>query len=152
MSELKSKKYLESFSKTERLNTPITDERRRRLDGLFGALYTMSGDGYVFLNDMKYDYSRWSIPLVDDFGLESEYMYNAGNIWHEYIHPDDINVYSEAVKAALCGNAEIRPILYRARKTDGSYVQLSTRAFVLFDIEGNPEYFGGLIIPKGCCR
>ena len=151
-SELKSKKYLESFSKTERLNTPITDERRRRLDGLFGALYTMSGDGYVFLNDMKYDYSRWSIPLVDDFGLESEYMYNAGNIWHEYIHPDDINVYSEAVKAALCGNAEIRPILYRARKTDGSYVQLSTRAFVLFDIEGNPEYFGGLIIPKGCCR
>jgi len=31
-------------------------------------------------------------------------------------------------------------------------VQLSTRAFVLFDIEGNPEYFGGLIIPKGCCR
>ena len=52
-SELKSKKYLESFRKTERLNTPITDERRRRLNGLFGALYTMSGDGYVFLNDMK---------------------------------------------------------------------------------------------------
>ncbi len=118
------------------------------LDGMFGALLTIAGDGYVYLNDMKYDYSRWALSLIDDFGLQSEYMYHADSIWLEYIHPDDIKVYKEAVEAVLRGNAEVRPICYRARKTNGKYILLSTRGFVLSDKEGNPEYFGGIIIPQ----
>jgi hypothetical protein len=96
---------------------------------------------------MKYDYSRWALSLVDDFGLESEYMYHAGDIWLNYIHPDDVNVYKDAVNAVLSGNAELRLIYYRARKADGSYALLTTRGFVLKDKEGKPEYFGGIMIP-----
>ncbi len=146
--ELKSMTTKDSYLNMDKIDTPITDERRRLLDGLFGALYTVAGGGYVYLNDMKYDFSRWSLPLIDDFGLESEYMYHADRIWQEYIHPEDMSVYKDAVDAVLCGDYELRPILYRAKQKDGTYVMLSTRGFVLSDKEGNPEYFGGIIIRK----
>ena len=145
---LKSMSAKDGFMNMNKIDTPITDERRRLLDGLFGAMYTIAGSGYVYLNDMKYDFSRWSLSLIDDFGMESEYMYYADKIWQEYIHPDDLSAYKEAVDAVLSGDAEVRPVVYRARKKDGTYVLLSTRGFVLSDRDGNPDYFGGIIIVK----
>lgn len=145
---LKSMSAKDGFMNMNKIDTPITDERRRLLDGLFGAMYTIAGSGYVYLNDMKYDFSRWSLSLIDDFGMESEYMYHADKIWQEYIHPDDLSAYKEAVDAVLSGDAEVRPVVYRARKKDGTYVLLSTRGFVLSDKDGNPDYFGGIIIVK----
>ena len=73
-------------------------------------------------------------------------MYHADQVWKNYIHPDDVKIYNYAVDAVLCGNAELRFITYRAKKTDGKYVVLSTRGFVLTDEDGNPEYFGGIIV------
>lgn len=145
---LKSMSAKDGFMNMNKIDTPITDERRRLLDGLFDAMYTIAGSGYVYLNDMKYDFSRWSLSLIDDFGMESEYMYHADKIWQEYIHPDDLSAYKEAVDAVLSGDAEVRPVVYRARKKDGTYVLLSTRGFVLSDRDGNPDYFGGIIIVK----
>ena len=145
---LKSMSAKDGFMNMNKIDTPITDERRRLLDGLFDAMYTIAGSGYVYLNDMKYDFSRWSLSLIDDFGMESEYMYHADKIWQEYILPDDLSAYKEAVDAVLSGDAEVRPVVYRARKKDGTYVLLSTRGFVLSDRDGNPDYFGGIIIVK----
>ena len=143
---LKSGRLIEEFRGVDKIEELIPDERRRMLDALFGALFTVSGGGYIFLNDMRYDFSRWSLQLVDDFGLESEYMYHADRIWKEYIHPDDLQVYDDAVAAALCGEAELKQIFYRSRRRDGSYALLTTRAFVLNDADGVPEYFGGIIL------
>ena len=145
---IKSQKVLTGFRAMDVIDTPIPDERRRMLDSLFGALYTVAGGGYIYANDMHYDFSRWSLPLIDDFNLESEYMYHAGTIWQEYVHPEDIDVYKEAVDAVFCGDAEIRSIYYRVRKPDGSYVLMTTRGFVLVDFNGDPEYFGGIMIPQ----
>ncbi len=146
--EMKSVHLINGFTNMERIEEPITDERRRLLDKLFGALYTIAGEGYVFLNDMRYDFSRWSLSLIDDFNLASEYMYHADRIWQNCIHPDDLQVYRKAVDAAICGNAQVTSFYYRARLADGSYILLTTRAFILSDSEGNPDYFGGIIIPK----
>ena len=143
---LKARSAVQSVGRTDGGSNLITDERRRLLDSLFGAMYTIAGEGYVYLNDLRYDYSRWSMKLVNDFGLKSEYMYHADKIWHDYIHPDDVEKYDEAVEAVLRGNMELRPLLYRARRADGTYATLSTRGFVLTDKDGNPEYFGGIII------
>ena len=143
---LKSNSLIKNFREMDKLDIPITDDRKRMLDSLFGALYTVSGGGYVYLNDMKFDYSRWSLRLVDDFGLSSEYMYHAESIWMDYVHPEDKKVYKDAVDAVLKGNAEVKHIYYRARKPDGTYVSLTTRGFVLTDSKGNPDYFGGIII------
>ena len=67
-------------------------------------------------------------------------------VWQEFIHPDDMDTYRDAVNAVLNGNAELRPIIYRARRPDGTYVMLATRGFVLSDSKGDPEYFGGIMI------
>ena len=48
--------------------------------------------------------------------------------------------------AVLRGDMELRPLIYRAKKIDGTYAILSTRGFVLTDSAGEPEYFGGIII------
>ncbi len=146
--ELKSIRLIEGLANMERIDAEIPDERKRMLDSLFGALYTVAGEGYVYICDMKYDFSRWSLSLVVDFDLESEYMYHADRIWQNYIHPEDLEAYRKAVDVAICGNAQVTPFFYRARLADGSYVTLTTRAFILNDSEGNPEYFGGIIIPQ----
>ena len=146
--EVKSKGIVESFRKMDELEKTIPPERRRILDGLFGALATIAGGSYIYLNDMRYDFSRWSLSIINDFDMESEYMYHADHIWEKYVHPEDMQVYKDAVDAVLCGNAELRRIYYRVRKPDGSYVAVTTRGFVLCDSEGKPEYFGGIIIPQ----
>ena len=146
--KLKSIRLIDDFGKMNDIKDPIPAERRRLLDGFFEAMYTIAGSGYVYLNDMRYDFSRWSLPLVDDFGLASEYMYHADSIWLNYIHPEDADAYRKAIDAVLCNDAEVRQIYYRARKADGTYVLLTTRGFVLTDNKGKPEYFGGIIIPQ----
>ena len=145
---MKSVHLIDGFANMDRVEKLIPDERRRLLDGMFGALYTVAGEGYVYLNDMRYDFSRWSISLVDDFNLESEYMYHADRIWQNYVHPEDLQVYRKAVDTAICGNAQVTPFYYRARMADGTYVMLTTRAFIMSDSDGNPDYFGGIIIPQ----
>lgn len=130
------------------MEIPISDERKRKLDSLFGAFFTIAGDGYVYLNDLRYDYSRWSLPFVDDFGIESEYMYHAGKIWQEHVHPDDLAAYKEVIDGVIQGTSDMMYLHYRARKADGTYVYISPRAFILNDGNGNPEYFGGILIPQ----
>ena len=146
--ELKTVIAAENSPKTETSEQEIPDERKRLLDNFFGAIYTTVGDGYVFLTDMKYSYSRWSLSLVNDFGLPSEYMYHVEKIWEKCIHPEDLDRYLEVVGAVLEGESVLYSISYRARKTDGTYVFLKPRGFVICDSNGEPEYFGGIIIPQ----
>ena len=127
---------------------PIPDDRKRRLDSLFGALFTMAGEGYVYLNDLRYDYSRWSLEFVDDFGLPSEYMYHAGKIWETFVHPDDMEHYKGVVDSVISGESDMDFLRYRARRPDGTYITIQPRAFVMNDKDGNPEYFGGILIPQ----
>ena len=147
-SKLKSKKLIDDFHRMDTIKEPIPEDRRARLDALFGAMCTIADGGYVYLNDMRYDFSRWSLPLINDFGLAAEYMYHADSIWQNYVHPEDVDAYRRAVDAVLSKEAAVTPIYYRAKKADGTYVLLTTRGFVLSDENGNPEYFGGIIIQQ----
>ena len=146
--ELKAEAAVEKIKKSEAIDQEIPEERKRLLDSFFDALYTTAGDGYVFLTDLKYSYSRWSLALVNDFGLPSEYMYHVEKIWEKYIHPEDTGRYQEVVEAVLKENSVLYSISYRARKADGTYVFLKPRGFVMCDSNGEPEYFGGIIIPQ----
>ena len=129
------------------VEVPYPDERKRKLDVLFGAFFTMAGDGYVYLNDLKYDYSRLSVALVDDFNIPSEYMYHAGVMWEKHVHPEDLSRYKEVTDAILFGKGEVKFLRYRVRKPDGTYMEIQPRSFILDDSDGNPEYYGGIIIP-----
>lgn len=145
---LKALKAAESDKKIFGVEKSISEVRKRMLNNLFAALYTVAGGGYVFLNDISSDYSRCSLPFVDDFGIESEYLYHAEQVWQKSIHPDDVKAYRDAVDKVFKGASDGFPICYRAKKADGSYVLLSSRTFVLSDGEGRPDFFGGIIFPQ----
>ena len=146
--ELKSGSIMEEIRKHEIIDQKIPDERIRKLDRLYGALHTVAGDGYIFLTDLKYDYSRWSLSAIDDFGLPTDYMYNVEDVWKKYIHPEDVDKYVEAAASVLEGTPVLYSITYRAKKADGTYITLKPRGFILNDSKGIPEYFGGIMIPQ----
>ncbi|MCR5272641.1 MAG: EAL domain-containing protein [Lachnospiraceae bacterium] len=123
----------------------ITQERKRKLAALFKALSIVADDSYVYICDMHYDYSIWSRSLVATFGLPSEYMYNAGKIWEEHVHPDDREVYKKGIDEIFQGKSEGHDMQYRAQKPNGEYDVCTCRGIVFFDEKGEPEYFGGAI-------
>jgi diguanylate cyclase (GGDEF)-like protein len=49
--EMKSIHLIDGFSSMDRIGTSISEERKRMLDGMFGALYTIAGGGYVYICD-----------------------------------------------------------------------------------------------------
>ncbi|MCR4624608.1 MAG: EAL domain-containing protein [Lachnospiraceae bacterium] len=121
------------------------EKAKKRLDSVFDAFSIVADDTYVFLCDMKYDYSRWSKALVETFNLPSEYMYEAGKIWEEHIHPDDRQAYKEGIDAVFSGKQAGHDIQYRAKLPNGEYAICTCRGLVIKDNDGNSEYFGGAI-------
>ncbi|MBQ7587867.1 MAG: GGDEF and EAL domain-containing protein [Lachnospiraceae bacterium] len=127
----------------------IDRESKRRLDSLYEAFSTVAQDAYVFLCNMKYDYSRWSKNAVNFFGLPGEYMENAGGIWEEYIHPDDRADYHASIERIFTNSDSGHDMQYRARAVDGSYVVCTCRGVVMMGEDGKPLYFGGSIKNHG---
>ena len=127
----------------------ITDERRKYLDSLFKSFEVVSEGTYVYLCDMKYDFSRWSKSAVDTYGLPSEYMYGAGDIWENHIHPEDREAYHKGIDEIFAGNAAGHDMQYRARRVTGEYDVCTCRGVVIRDVNGEPDYFAGTIRNHG---
>ena len=127
----------------------IPEERIKLLDSLFEAFSIVAEGTYVYLCDMKYDYSRWSKTAVDSFGLPAEYMNGAGDIWEEHIHPEDRAAYRGSIEAIFRGEDDGHDMQYRARRRSGEYDVCTCRGIVIRDAEGNPDYFGGAIRNHG---
>ena len=148
---LKEQKLLqESHSLKEKAEIRvISEERRIMLDTLFRSFEIVADGTYVYLCDMKYDYSRWSKNAVDAFGLPSEYMYGAGDIWENYIHPEDREAYHKGIDDIFSGNAAGHDMQYRACRTTGEYDVCTCRGVVIRDPSGEPDYFAGSIRNHG---
>lgn len=127
----------------------IPNEEKFRLESLFHAFEIVSEGTYVYLCDMRYDISKWSKAAVDCFDLPSEYMYRAGDIWEQRIHPDDRISYRSGITDIFAGNASGHDMQYRAMRRDGEYDVCTCRGIVLRDNNGKPEYFVGVIRNHG---
>ena len=127
----------------------MTDDAKKRLDSLFEAFSIIAEGKYIFLSDMRYDYSRWSQKAVDFFDLPSQYMENAGAIWAAHVHPDDRENYEKSIADIFSGKATGHDMQYRALASDGNYVVCTCRGVVICDADGNPMYFGGAILNHG---
>ncbi len=150
-SRLKELKILsESYSLKEEASVKtITEERRKMLDTLFKSYEVVAEGTYVYLCDMKYDFSRWSKTAVDTYNLPSEYMYGAGDIWENCIHPDDREAYHRGIEDIFTGNSAGHDMQYRARRPDGGYDVCTCRGIVIRDLFGEPDYFVGTIRNHG---
>lgn len=148
---LKDLKLLsESYSLKEEASVKtITEERRKMLDTLFKSYEVVAEGTYVYLCDMKYDFSRWSKTAVDTYNLPSEYMYGAGDIWENCIHPDDREAYHRGIEDIFTGNSAGHDMQYRARRPDGGYDVCTCRGIVIRDLFGEPDYFVGTILNHG---
>ena len=124
---------------------PIPKERSIILDRLFEAFSVISDSSFVFICDLKHDYSRWSKTGVEYFGMPSEYMYHAGDAWTEKIHPDDKATYVQSIDALFSGESFAHNMQYRAQKPNGEYDVCTCRGIVLRDTDGVPDYFCGSI-------
>ena len=127
----------------------IPEERRIMLDALYKAFDVVSEGTYVYLCDMKYDYSRWCKNAVDAFGLPAEYMYGAGDIWENRIHPEDREAYRQGIDEIFSGEAAGHDMQYRARRVTGEYDVCTCRGVVIRDHLGEPVYFAGTIRDHG---
>ena len=148
---LKEQKMLqESYSFREKADIRvISEERRAKLDALFKSFEIVAEGTYVYLCDMKYDYSRWSKNAVDAYGLPSEYMYGAGDIWENHIHPEDREAYHKGINDIFTGNAAGHDMQYRAQRITGEYDVCTCRGTVIRDPAGEPDYFAGTIRNHG---
>lgn len=127
----------------------IPESRVKKLDSMFEAFSIVAEGTYVYVCDMRYDYSRWSKTAVDAFDLPGEYMYNAGGIWEEHIHPEDRETYHDGIDAIFSGAENGHDMQYRAKKVNGEYDVCTCRGVVLLDDDSNPEYFAGVIRNHG---
>lgn len=127
----------------------ISEKRKQVLDQLFSAFEIVSEGCYIYLCDLKYDYSRWSAEAIQYFGLPGEYMYHAGEIWEEHIHPEDQKSYHESIQDIFSGKGSGHDMQYRARDRIGRYVVCTCRGIVLLDQDGIPDYFAGSIRNNG---
>lgn len=128
------------------ISASITTERKVKLEGLFNAFYLFVGERYLYLCDMKYDYSIWDKRAVEKYGMPDERMYRAGAVWEERIHPDDREIYRAGINAIFTGNATGHDMRYRVLTGDGEYQTCICQGIVLRDDDGSPDYFGGMIM------
>jgi len=137
-----------AFRETDNIRV-ISEDRRLMLDTLYRAFEIVSEGTYVYLCDMKYDFSRWSKVAVDAYGLPSEYMYGAGDIWENRIHPEDRAAYHKGIDEIFSGNAAGHDMQYRAQRVTGEYDVCTCRGIVIRDPNGEPDYFVGTIRNHG---
>ena len=136
--DLKTMRVRDAIRYIDDVDRALPDSRRRKLDERFEAAYTIAGEGYVFMTDMKYDCTRWSLPMVEDFDFPSEYIYHTRKVFESIVHPDDLDIYRKAIDDVFTANPEVYKIWYRAKRYDGSYVNCTMRGFVLMDDDGEP--------------
>ena len=118
-------------------------------DRTFAAFSSTSDRSYIYLCNMSTMVSRWSPAAVQYFGLPGEYMYNAGDIWETYIHPEDRKMYHDNIEAVFSGRLPVHELEYRARNRFGEYVVCTCRGIVLKGDGTQPSLFAGTLINHG---
>ena len=136
---------------TDGVPQPVQDELdTSNLQGaVFSAFAATSDTTYVYICNLSTNVSRWSKTAVEYFGLPGEYMYDAGNIWMGFVHPDDRALYAEDVEAVLSGRKNFHDVTYRARNKNGEYVRCVCKGVVTEGNAAQPAMFAGTITNLG---
>ncbi|MCH4193620.1 MAG: EAL domain-containing protein [Butyrivibrio sp.] len=121
----------------------------QRITGLASKIFEgfaeTSDNSYLFICDMEQDYSRWSKDAVEYFDMPGEYMYGAGKIWEERIHPEDRQIFHDSLALVMKNKADFHEAEYRVRNREGQYVVCSSKGKVIYDDQNKRTYFIGII-------
>ena len=134
--------WMNRLDKVRGIGDSLSDIFNNELFEAFGAA---SDHVYIYVCDMKTNISRWSKAAVDYFGLEGEYLEDAANVWAGHVHPDDLKTYMEDLEGVFSGTKKYHDCQYRARNAAGGYVWVECKGSVIWDEEGTPIIFAGLM-------
>ncbi|MCH5267955.1 MAG: GGDEF and EAL domain-containing protein [Lachnospiraceae bacterium] len=112
---------------------------------LFEAFASASDNVLIYVCDVAVDVSRWSKAAVEYFGLDSEYIERAGDVWAEHVHPDDLEMYLDDINSVFAGTKNRHDCQYRARNRMGEYVWVECKGSMIRDAGGNPIIFAGML-------
>lgn len=116
---------------------------------MFDALSMTMRNRYLYVCNIRTNMSRWSANIVKDFNLPGEYMFDAGNIWINCIHPDDRQVYLDDIGAVFNGQSLFHSCQYRAKDANGYYVMCACNGYRLKGKGDEPDLFVGTIQNHG---
>ncbi len=129
----------------------LPEEEKQRIrdfdydkDHLCDALME-STDDYIFVGNMKTGTFRYSVRMVEEFGLPGTVIPNAATVWGERIHPGDKKEFLASNQEIADGRAESHCIQYRARNHNGEWIWLQCRGYLIRDSLGEPNLFAGMI-------
>lgn len=111
---------------------------------LYDALVQSTEDS-IFICNMKTRMFRYPKNLVEEFDLPSEVTKNAIQIWAQKVHPLDRKMFLESYQEIIDGRSIHQHVEYRAMNHKQEWVWLRTRGTVMFDEEGQPDLFAGII-------
>lgn len=112
---------------------------------LFEAFSNASDSIFVYVTDVKEDITRWSKNAVRFFNLESEYTTNTAELWLEYIHPDDREIYYDDISEIFLGNSAHHNCQYRVKNRYGEYIWVECKGSISLDENGELAVFAGIM-------
>lgn len=112
---------------------------------LFEAFANASDNIYIYVTDIATDVTRWSKKAVEFFNLSGEYLTGVKDMWPMYIHPDDVAIYVADITAVFNGTSTQHNCQYRVRNRYGEYVWVECRGSIIFDSDGMPSVFAGIM-------
>ena len=80
------------------------------------------------------------------FGYGPDALLTENGTWRQSVHPEDRERTLNAIQAVLDGLVESWSGEYRFQRADGSYANVSDRAFLIRDAEGNPMRMVGAMV------
>lgn len=112
---------------------------------LFEAFANASDNIYVYVTDVETDVTRWSRRAVDYFDLGSEYLRGVKDMWPQFIHPEDRQIYLDDISAVFDGRSANHNCQYRVRNRHGEFVWVECRGSIIYDNSGMPKVFAGIM-------
>lgn len=116
---------------------------------LFDMLSNSSSRTFFFFSDLKENTAHWSKGAVAFFGLESDILNPALELWTAKIHPDDIEKYLADFQEMVSGQGVTHDREYRMMNAEGTYVWVNCKGVVKYDENGIPALFAGFVTNMG---
>ncbi len=134
-------------NRTEAKDGPGAQKLNLDLSGLkdkfFDALCMSGNFDYLFMSNLETHVSRISPEWKDDFGFESEFIYDFWTVWAQRIHPDDRQAFLDTVSSISKGHKFYKELAFRASGKDGEYKKFIFRASFLSGSGDDPDLLLG---------
>lgn len=128
------------------LKTNNLDDSQFKYDAmsLYDALIR-STDDFIYVCNMKTGIFRYSPAQVKMFNLPGEIITNPLPIWKKLVHPQDWERFYKSNMEIGEDKMDYHSVEFRAKNSDGEYIWLKCRGYLIRDEFDKPSLFAGIM-------